>query len=241
MMIRRRNLLGEGYKKLEYIKTSGEQLINTDWFPLIDAKIELYFHLKNYKVSKDLNNSLFGASNSKDYYVFTVNNGGGANQYNDLFMWNNLEYGYGGRIFDKSCLYYHKSETPLYFSMEKTKATMINEYGKKTDVTLDTRSGYNEEPLVLFGVKDKPYNRAEMYIYGVKCWNDGILEKDFVPAKKKGICGLYDKIQGVFWESSTDVGFIGSDEAVTTEYLEDDEELIDGGTVLPDGTTYHKE
>ena len=55
------------------------------------------------------------------------------------------------------------------------------------------------------------YKSATFHIYSIKCWNNGILERDFVPAKDKGIYGLYDKVNKKFWRSSMGVDFLGKD------------------------------
>ena len=55
------------------------------------------------------------------------------------------------------------------------------------------------------------YKSATFHIYSIKCWNNGILERDFVAAKMKGIYGLYDKVNKKFWRSSSGVDFLGKD------------------------------
>ena len=55
------------------------------------------------------------------------------------------------------------------------------------------------------------YKSATFHIYSIKCWNNGILERDFVPAKKNDIYGLYDKVNNKFWRSSSGVDFLGKD------------------------------
>ena len=41
--------------------------------------------------------------------------------------------------------------------------------------------------------------------------NSTTIERDFVPAKEKGIYGLYDKVNNKFWRSSSGVDFLGKD------------------------------
>lgn len=82
-----------------------------------------------------------------------------------------------------------------------------------------------------------------------KIWDNGKLVRDYIPSRRKSdnVVGLYDLVEGKFYTSATDTPFQGSDEAATTmmddelETITTEDELIDGFTVLSDGTTYHKE
>ena len=74
--------------------------------------------------------------------------------------------------------------------------------------SLDLRTQPCTTPLTFF---PEGYNRAKLYIYYIRCWNNGILERDFVPAKRNGIYGLYDKVNKKFWRSSSGVDFLGKD------------------------------
>lgn len=207
----RRRLMGIIDINVPYIKTSGEQLINTNWIPLVDTKIQLYLHLKDCREESNLKNTWFVSPSGDNHYVFTANNGGEGDQWNQLYQWNGLAYDYGGKILTINCAAYYNSTVPLYYSLETTKSTYYYN-GSYRDCTLNKREDYGGNPLTLFGDRNGAYNRATMYIYGVKCWNNGVLERDFVPAKKNGRYGLYDKVQCKFWYSSTGVDFLGPDE-----------------------------
>lgn len=189
-----------------YIKTSGKQLIQTDWIPVVDTKVQVCLHLKDCRQMNDLEGTWFCQPN--DNFIFTVNNGSQDWQWNQLYQWNNKPYSSGGGICVVDCAAYYSSTVPLYYSMETTKSTYYSK-GEYQNCYLDKRNGYSDNAIILFGSRDRPYNRATMYIYGVKCWNNGVLERDFVPARKNGVYGLYDKIQHKFWRSSTEVDFRG--------------------------------
>ena len=209
----RRRLMGIIDTNVPYIKTSGEQMINTDWIPLVDTKIQLYLHLKDCRQKGNLKNSWFTSPVGSNHYIFTANNGGEAGQWNLLYQWNQLGYNYGGKVYCIDCTEYYNSTVPLYYSLETTKSTYYSHnYGRYEDCALAKRDDYSGNPMILFGDTSGAYNRATMYIYGVKCWNNGVLERDFVPARKNGRYGLYDKVQHKFWRSSTGVDFLGPDE-----------------------------
>lgn len=201
---------------VEYIMTNGKQYILTDWIPLIDTKIEMYFHAKDALLEEKLKNSIF--SSKGEGIEFSINNGGAAGQYNEIYLWNNKSYGHGGNIQKVEYEGYIKSTTPQLFCMSKDSVEYYRfPEWSTTDfmekMSLDLRTQPCTTPLYLFTELSTigGYNRAKLYIYGIRCWNNGILERDFVPAKKNGIYGLYDKVNKKFWRSSSGVDFLGKD------------------------------
>lgn len=189
---------------VEYIMTNGHQFILTDWIPLTDTKIEMYFHAKDVVLEENLKNTIF--SSKGEGVVFSINNGGEAGQGNMLFLWNSKSYESGGIIQNAPFQYYLYSKTPKFFRMSKD---LVEYYsGSMTKMPLELRTQPCTTPLSFF---TNGYNRAKLYIYGIRCWNNGILERDFVPAKRNGIYGLYDKVNKKFWRSSSGVDFLGKD------------------------------
>lgn len=196
---------------VEYIMTNGKQFILTDWIPLIDTKIEMYFHVKDVLNEGGLNNTIFSSIGENNTIAFLINNGGMAKEYNVLYFWNDKSFSAGGPINRKSIQDYIDTQTPLLLYMSKDSiGYYIDNVFKKEPLSLRTKPC--NTPLKLFTENaTECYNRAKLYIYGIQCWNNGILERDFVPAKKNGIYGLYDKVNKKFWRSSSGVDFLGKD------------------------------
>lgn len=197
---------------VEYIMTNGHQFILTDWIPLTDTKIEMYFHAKDVVSENNLKNIIF-SSIGKENSVFSINNGGEPGQGNELYLWNAKDYGYGGNIQKMEYEGYIKSTTPQLFCMSKNSVEYYRfpewaTSGFMEKKSLDLRTQPCTTPLTFF---TNGYNRAKLYIYCIRCWNNGILERDFVPAKKNGIYGLYDKMNKKFWRSNSGVDFLGKD------------------------------
>lgn len=201
---------------VEYIMTNGHQYILTDWIPLTDTKIEMYFHAKDVVSEENLKNGIF--SSIGEGVEFSINNGEGPGQFNEIYLWNTKSYGQGGNIQKVEYEGYIKSTTPQLFCMSKDSVEYYmfpkrSTSGFMKKKSLDLRTQPCTTPLDLFTLKSTigGYNRAKLYIYGIRCWNNGILERDFVPAKKNGIYGLYDKVNKKFWRSSSGVDFLGKD------------------------------
>ena len=208
---RRKMMINVVDMNVEYIMTNGHQFILTDWIPLIDTKIEMYFHAKDVVLENNLVNTIFGTQEKN--FVFSINNGGKMNQYLELYLWNDKNYKSGGKIQKVSFEGYIKSKTPRLFSMSKDSVEYYywsegSTFGSMEKSPLELRTQPCTTPLPLF---TDGYNRAKLYIYSIRCWNNGILERDFVPAKMKGIYGLYDKVNKKFWRSSSGVDFLGKD------------------------------
>lgn len=194
--------------EVEFIHADGRQIFLTDWIPGLKPRIELDFRREKVRLRAD-RNALFvqsGVYHYPDNISFGINNGNTEWQSNIFFFWNDKSYGDGGVISDVQI---------LIFKSQRNKMAMDWNYAAWTDNgtwkerRLAPRQGKCSYPIYLFGGEGAPYNRSDLYIYGVKCWNDGVLERDFRPAKIGGRYGLLDVVKGKFWTSDTGVDFLG--------------------------------
>ena len=103
---------------VEYIMTNGNQYILTDWIPLIDTKVEMYFHVKGPLHKDGLNNTIFYPIR-RDNISFSINNGAMAHEGNILYLWNDLSYSAGGKINYITIDDYINTKTPLLLYMSK--------------------------------------------------------------------------------------------------------------------------
>lgn len=197
---------------VEYIHADKRQMIQTDWVPGIDPKIEIDWRLDNFVAEEGLNNTLFQTLDAGINVGFTANFGGSPQQYNQIFLWNDKDYGSGGAIITAGSFYYTKEHN--VFSMSATECVYLrladwDTAPKWTTVSLNPRTAANTSPMKLLGSTNAPLNRCDVWLYGVKCWNDGVLEREYVPAKRNGVYGLWDKVEGKFLTSITGVNFLG--------------------------------
>lgn len=133
---------------VEYIMTNGKQFILTDWIPLIDTKIEMYFHIKDPLNKDGLNNEIFYSS-GENHIVFTINNGGKKYEHNVIYVWNNKYFGYGGNVKKISIEDYIYTQTPLLLYISKDSIGYYKD-NVFTKMSLDLRTEPCTTPLMLF-------------------------------------------------------------------------------------------
>lgn len=195
--------------QVDFIHTDGRQMFLTDWIPGLKPRIELDFRREKVRKTAKLKNTLFvrsGVYHYPDNAVFTINNGSYDWQDDTFFFWNDKKYADGGEV--------HEFQIPI-FNGKRNKMAMDWNYaywivnGEWYVSRLASRQGKSSYPIYLFGSEGNPYDRSDLYIYGVKCWNDDVLERDFRPAKIGGRYGLLEVVNGKFWTSDTGVDFLG--------------------------------
>lgn len=185
--------------KVEYITSTGLQTIKTDWVPLLKTKvsIKVIYHF-NSTDSTPYAITLF-SSLDKDGRSFVITSGGDVpNRFYHLEAYNN---------------YVYPNDYPISITVDDgvLYEFTLDSYGLSINGNQETKTRYvhNKSSMSIFGLKKN--NKTTLNFYGCKCWNNGILERDFVPAKKDGIYGLYDKVNKKFWRSSSGVDFLGKD------------------------------
>ena len=195
--------------EVEFIHTDGRQMFLTDWIPGLKPRIELDFRREKVRRIEGAKNTLFaqsGVYHYPDNISFAINNGSSLWHDNTFFSWNNRNYGQGGNVYELQLMNFNSKRNKMGMDWNYAYWT-INEIWYKTK--LDLRQGKCSYPIYLFGRENNPYDRSDLYIYGVKCLNDGVLERDFRPAKIGGRYGLLDVVNGKFWTSDTGVDFLG--------------------------------
>ena len=170
----------------------------SDWIPGKDTKLVVTAMFTDSVPPKTA--SFLVISQDSDE-AFTIMIGGSPNQRMNFQMYNNKPYPIDGPfIFDL------KENTIYEFELNSTFMRC------NTNIKYRNRMVVGTVPLsICYSNNSNSYKSATFHIYIIKCWNNGILEREFVPAKKDGIYGLYDKVNKKFWRSSTGVDFLGSD------------------------------
>lgn len=184
--------LPEGYTRLEYIKSSGTQYINTG----IKAS-------KNLKVEANMN--VIAASG----WIMIL----GDYTSGSYFSW-------------------WRKDTTMYAYYGSNNKTLAGQTGKREyvanntnniwsidngTVTIPANSGdfsKDGDNLYLFSVNNGGnYSNATMELYSCQIYNGNSLVRDFIPCKNpSGTIGLYDIVNGIFYQNAGTGDFIAGDE-----------------------------
>ena len=195
--------------QVDFIHTDGKQMFLTDWIPGLKPRIELDFRRENVRKTETLKNNLFrqsGVYSYPDNIMFAINNGSYDWQDDTFFFWNDKIYTDGGLPYEQPLLIFNGKRNKMAMDWNYVSWT---DNGTWTGRRIASRQGKCSYPIYLFGREGNPYDRSDLYIYGVKCWNTGVLERDFHPAKIGGRYGLLEVVNGKFWTSDTGVDFLG--------------------------------
>ena len=210
--------LPSGYRKLEYIQSSGTQYIDTGFKPNQNTKIELDV-LSAEGTSSNIP-YIFGTQDSiNNYFVAT---------------W---VLGYGnGMVTTGINLYDGK------FHVVKVENGAL--YKDGSIIAQRTVSSFSiGVPIFLFAVNSSRQSMGygACKLRSCKIYNNGMLVRDFIPCKKpSGIIGLWDDVNSVFYQNAGSGTFISGPEIKGANKT-----LIDGtgydvnaGKCLVGGTAY---
>lgn len=195
----------EDYTLLSYIQSSGSQYINTGVYPNKNTRVAIDFALTKTTTlqriigNKDSSSTDFvfeGYINGSGYFAWSCVNGNGnwtsmgykanTNRHQiDLDSYNNTVKLDGGS---------------LYSATISTTRTKTSAYPICIANTYYSTSGY---------VTDRA---ASMKIYSCQIYESGTLVRDYIPVKRNsdGVCGLWDKVNEVFYKSGSGTNFTGA-------------------------------
>lgn len=182
---------------VDYIISKTGMGFTSDWIPGKDTKLVVKAMFTD-SVAPEKASHLVWSSGSNDSFQILI--GGSASQRMNFQMYNNKPY---------------PIEEPFIFNLQEN--TIYEFELNSSFMRYDTNIKYRNRmvvgtvPLGICCSRKNSYKSATFNIYSIKCWNNGILERDFVPAKENGIYGLYDKVNNKFWRSSFGVDFLGKD------------------------------
>ena len=210
--------LPSGYKKLEYIQSSGTQYINTGFNPNQNTKIELDV-LSAEGTSSNIP-YIFGAQDSNNYFVAT---------------W---VLGYGnGMVTTGINLYDGK------FHVVKVENGAL--YKDGSIIAQRTVSSFSiGVPIFLFAVNSSRQSMGygACKLRSCKIYDNGTLVRDFIPCKNaSGVIGLWDDVNNTFYSNAGSGTFTAGPEVIGSNRVLVDAKGYDAnsGTVLVNGMVYH--
>ena len=183
-MVSRRRFMGQLYKELEYIESTGTQYIDTKYVCSNNTKIEIDFAIDSFDTRA---NALFGI----------IDTSIGANSY--FYSWINnkklqLRFGSTGKTMPTELEIGQRYVAIL----EKQKASVndVELGGWSNTLTQSTKS------IFLMAVRNNIIASYQFKgrIYGFKIYENDILAMDLIPVfdNKIGVACMYDKISNEF-------------------------------------------
>ena len=213
-----------GFTRLEWIKSTREQVIVTDYLP--NPKTVLKLELEMSGDFKNSNNtgtfpatpipgssetftdtaSIFGCNDST-VAAYSMNYGGDSGQKNKVFPWTNNGYqsGKGETAYESDIGEEHKSRKLV--TVNSTAGTKKLTWGSKSFPINEKQTTHKTHPLALFGqtgytqyCQARPFGCYEMTLYSAQILEGGELKADFIPCRSEsGEVGLYDRVGGKFY------------------------------------------
>jgi hypothetical protein len=195
--------LPNGYKRVEYIQTNGNQYINTGYIPTSNTKIEMQFYnFADYLSVSDPSNpiinttALFGARTSSSENSFSL--------FASVYKLNEF-------VFDVSNSRVVIDQTPLYKQKISAQLDRITINDKTTSISAIPFEC--EYPLYLFSVNTAgnfDERCALGKLYSFKIYENDILQRDMIPCIRisDNKLGLYDIINGNFYVDENGSDFI---------------------------------
>lgn len=192
--------LPKGYKRLEYIQSSGTQYIDTSFKPNQNTRVVCDFQFTDTASTQ----YLFAARGPSSAY---------ANRFGFLLHSSGYfrsDYGSGNVNFPSGVALDERH------TVDKNGATVFIGAASVQNVAATFVSAYN---LVLFagntGGTVREFSKAK--IYSCQIYDNGLLERDYIPAMlSNGEVGLYDRVYHAFYRNAGTGEFIAGPEAATT-------------------------
>lgn len=222
--------LPSGFKKLEYIQSSGTQYIDTGFKPNQDTRVVC--EVGGYSIADNSATNLFGArtsTSSSDQFSFNI--AGSTNYRSDYY---NSRVGYSTELSFSGKIHIDKNKNVCSIESDGTTYTVTNTQG-----TFQTP--FN---LFIFGENrnGSVHSIPNVKLYYFKLYDNGVLIRDFIPCKNaSGVAGLWDDVNSVFYQNAGSGTFTAGPEVVGSNRVLVDAKGYDAksGTVLINGMVYH--
>lgn len=189
------------YKKVDFLKSTGTQCIETDIVPTYMTKFVLDAKFSVVDVTAS-NTVFFGIQASSCWYLMSLERGSSDPLRNCSFYMGFYYYSGIGNSFLIQNVDYSNRNLIIYdrpLAQFGQKSTTITEEIICEPMTLGT---------TFFGVRfasrNGAFNVGEMWLYGAKSYDNGVLTHELFPVERQsdGELGLFDAMTGKFYTNS---------------------------------------
>ena len=212
--------LPSGYKRLEYIKSSGAQYIDTGIIGSYDTRVTADFEVLSigsgtvFVFGSQANNNVRFCLGITSASVFRSDYG--------------TEYISGP-----------SAATGTKYTADKNRnVCTIN--GTAINSNVQTFTGTTN--IYLFARSYSSLSYASLKMYGCKIYSNDVLVRDFIPSKNaSGVVGMWDDVNNIFYSNAGSGTFTAGPEAIGSNRVLVDAKGYDAnsGTVLVNGMVYH--
>lgn len=182
--------LPSGYKRLEYIQSSGTQYIKTGFKPNQDTRLEI--------VAAPM--SIDDAAQGAGFIPYGAGTSYNSNTFECFTASNQFEFNYDGQ-YD----FIGTAEIGTVFSINHDKNNVTVSKGSQVSGTkaFSYKSFTATTNLTLFAVNRGSMLCGLLKLYSCQIYDNGTLIHDFVPCKNvSGTVGLYDTVNGQFYANA---------------------------------------
>lgn len=214
--------LPSGYKRLEYIKSSSDQYIDTGFKPNQDTRVVA--RLSFDAITSGTSSYVFGAGTSDRSRMYELSSGS-----------SKLRFTYG----TKEMIATFPSTKPFTVDFNKNVITVD---GTVYTMAAATFTGtYN---MYIFDTnRGKAYREVpNVTLYSFRIYDNGTLIRDFIPCKNaSGVAGMWDDVNSVFYGNAGSGTFTAGPETIGSNRVLVDAKgyAANSGTVLINGMVYH--
>ena len=215
--------LPSGYRKLEYIQSSGTQYIDTGLKPKHNTRVVMDLQL---------------LSTAGIPYVFGTW-AGGMNNCFSVYWWTNVHNSWGVDYgTQRSAIPQTNWNKRLTVDLNQNVVTVD---GISYTLTATTFTATNNLFLLALNNGNNAIDYTVAKVYGCKIYDNGMLVRDFIPCKNaSGVIGLWDDVNSAYYQNAGSGTFTSGPEIKGAHKT-----LIDGtgydvkaGKCLVDGTAY---
>lgn len=218
--------LPSGYKRLEYIQSSGTQYIDTGFLVSSNNYNKIKFIVDCDIIGKGSGASdwLINGSNINNAYLYV-------GEYQN-------KYYYGCGTTDHNTNTSVVSGRHIFTLDTKNKKFSVSDV---LEVSTTTESVTATANLYLCGFAYTSQRSFAQKLYGSKIYQDDILVRDFIPCKNSsGVVGMWDDVNSVFYGNAGTGSFVAGAEVKGSHktLIDGTAYVVKGGRDLIEGTSY---
>ncbi len=195
------------YTRIEYLKSTRSQYIDTGFCPTNTTEIRANIKFDNFDTNYRSNPYIFGVTDAENKKVFSVNFGADVAQKDRFLFWTNVgnSNGDGVRFLD--------NVDKLTAKNQITFKSGLATYAGESTALYTSSWDKIDYSIYIFAInasgQAKLMESKEMYVYDFQIYDNGELVRNYIPCYRNSdkVTGLYDLVEKKFYTSATKTEF----------------------------------